>query len=159
MGSGMKSTAKYVEPVSLYSGFNSWPESLKAFFERFSYKKFLWDALQDLSEVKDEALEEGYPVPSKTAFENAERLLRAMHRIWPGRLAIYPSQGGRIAINAPGGYRRSVMVLCESEGGAVCMVNAHGVHRRAHYDTAVDLPDGFIREALEELGPAPAPSR
>ena len=31
------------------------------------------------------------------------------------------------------------------------MVNMDGVHRRARYSTADTLPDGFLRDALEEL--------
>ena len=111
----------------------------------------LYDALYDLREAKDEALEEGFPVPSEIALENAERLLREMYLISPRRYEVYPTPDGEIAIDAPGGYGRSVLLLCDSEGSALCLVNMNGNHRRAHYDTTNTLPDGFVHEALIEL--------
>ena len=111
----------------------------------------LYDALYDLQEATDEALEEEFPVPSEIALENAERLLREMYLISPRRFEVYPTPDGEIAIDAPGGYGRSVLLLCDSEGGALCLVNMNGNHRRAHYDTTNTLPDGFVREALIEL--------
>ena len=111
----------------------------------------LYDALYDLYEATDEALEEGFPVPSEIALENAECLLREMYWISPRRFEVYPTPDGEIAIDAPGGHGRSVLLLCDSEGGALCLVNMNGTHRRARYDTTKTLPDGFVREALDEL--------
>ena len=111
----------------------------------------LTEALNDLYESKAEACEESYPIPSDKALEDAERLLKAMHRISPRRYEIYPTPDGEIAIDAPGGYNRSVLLLCDSEGGALCLVNMNGNHRRARYSSSDRLPDGFIREALTEL--------
>ena len=42
-------------------------------------------------------------------------------------------------------------MLCDSDGGALCLVNVDGAHRRARYSTTQTLPDGFVREALVEL--------
>lgn len=108
-------------------------------------------ALSDLREASAEAREEGFPVPSDTALGNAERLLRRMHRISPRRFEVYPTPDGEIAIDAPGGYNRSVLLLCDSEGGTLCLVNMNGDHRRARYSTSDRLPDGFIQEALADL--------
>ena len=79
----------------------------------------LAEALRDLNESSAEAIEEGYSVPSDTALENAERLLKAMYRLSPRRYEVYPTPDGEIAIDAPGGYNRSVLLLCDSEGGAL----------------------------------------
>ena len=111
----------------------------------------LHDALHDLDEAKDEALEEGFPLPSNTALENARRLLHAMYDISPRRFEVYPTPDGEIAIDAPGGFGRSVLLLCDSDGGALCLVNMNGTHRRARYSDTGSLPDGFVREALAEL--------
>ena len=111
----------------------------------------LREALQDLDEAGDEAREEGFPAPSDTASGNARRLLRAMYRILPRRFEVYPMPDGEIAIDVPGGRGRSVILLCEPDGGALCLVNMNGRHRRARYTDPHDLPDGFVREALEEL--------
>ena len=109
------------------------------------------DALSDLREARDEALEEGFPLPSAIAVENATRLLRQMYRILPGRFEIYPTQDGEIAIDAPGGYGQSVILYCKAEGGALCLVNIGGKHRHAGYSHASYLPDNFLRDALAEL--------
>jgi len=109
------------------------------------------DALRDLDEAGTEAREEGFSPPSEAALTNACRLLRAAYEIAPRRFGVYPTPDGEIAVDAPGGPGRSVLLLCESGGGVLCLVNMQGVHRRARYDDTARLPDGFIREALEEL--------
>lgn len=111
----------------------------------------LSEALIDLRDVKDEALEEGFPEPSGLALENAERLLKEMYALNPRRFEVYPTPDGEVAIDAPGGHGRSVLLLCASDGSALCLVNMGGVHRRAWYRDTRLLPDGFVQEALEEL--------
>ncbi len=111
----------------------------------------LRDALRDLSEAAAEAHEEGFPVPSNETLADARRLLRLLHNISPRRFEVYPTTDGEIAIDAPGGRNRSVVLLCGPDGGALCLVNMEGRHRRARYSGTGALPDGFIREALEEL--------
>lgn len=80
------------------------------------------DALHDLREANDEARDEGFPQPSKIALENAERLLREMYGISPRRFEVYPTPDGEIVIDAPNGQGRSVILLCDSEGGALCLL-------------------------------------
>ena len=111
----------------------------------------LRDALCDLNGVKEEAREEEFPVPSDTALRNARRLLHEMHGISPRRFEVYPTPDGEIAIDVPGGFGRSLLLLCGSDGGALCSVNMDGAHRRARYSDTRRLPDGFVREALAEL--------
>ena len=119
--------------------------------ETFVNAPELRDALQDLREVRREAADEGIPEPSATAMENAEHLLKGLYSTSRRRFEVYPTPDAEIAIYAPGGYKRSVLVFCESEGGVLCMVNMNGEHRRARYESARTLPDGFVREALTEL--------
>lgn len=109
------------------------------------------DALHELREAKGEACDEGFPLPSDIALENAERLLREMYEISPRRFEVYPTPDGEIAIDAPDGQGRAVILLCDSEGGALCLVNLNGNHRRARYSTTETLPDGFVHEALGDL--------
>lgn len=104
--------------------------------------------MRDLADAKIEASEEGFPLPSDVALENAERLLRSMYEVTPRRFEVYPMPDGEIAIDAPGGFGRSVLLLCASDGSALCMVNLNGAHRRAQYSITDTLPDGFLREAL-----------
>ena len=111
----------------------------------------LTNALRDLSEVVEEAKEEDYLVPNEIAVSNADRLLRKMYDILPLRYEVYPMPDGEVAIDAPTRLRSSVVVLCDSDGGALCLVNINGDSKRARYSTAESLPDGFIYEALNEL--------
>lgn len=111
----------------------------------------LYATLRDLDEAKDEADEEGLPPPSALALANADRLIREMYDRLPRRYLVELMPEGSIAVTVPGGLRRSVMLLCESDGGALCSVNMNGKHRRARYSHADQLPDGFLREALAEL--------
>lgn len=108
-------------------------------------------ALEDLRTVPAEAAEEGYPQPTQLALSNAKRVLHDMYALSSLRLDTYPTPDGEVAIVAPGKSRSSVMVLCGSNGDALCMVNMDGEHRRARYSTAERLPDGFLRDALDEL--------
>ena len=117
----------------------------------FSRDVELTEALYDLQNASDEAREEGFPVPTNTALQNSEILLKEMYWISPRRFEVYPTPDGEIAIDAPGGPGRSVLLLCGSEGGALCLVNMSGDHRRARYSSTEALPDGFVREALTEL--------
>lgn len=83
-------------------------------------------ALRDLEEALDEAAEEDFPTPQEAAFDNARRLLRAMYAISPRRFEVYPTPDGEIAIDAPDGRGSSVLLLCDSDGGALCLVNMKG---------------------------------
>lgn len=111
----------------------------------------LADALRDLGEVTDEARAEGFPTPTDVGCKNASRLLKEMYRLSRRRFEVYPMPDGEIAIDASDGQGSSVLLLCDSDGGALCLVNMRGNHRRAKYSSADALPDGFVREALVEL--------
>ena len=127
--------------------------SIRLFFVRGT-RRFpveLFNALDDLQCANVESDEEGFPCPSDLAIGNADRLLREMYGISRRRYEVYPTADGEIAIDAPGGFGRSVVVLCDSDGGALCLVNMDGNHRRARYSNAELLPDGFVSEALTEL--------
>ena len=107
--------------------------------------------MRDLAEVKDEARAEGFPTPTDVACKNANRLLKEMYRLSRRRFEVYPMPDGEIAIDASDGQGSSVLLLCRSDGGALCLVNMGGQHRRARYSSADALTDGFVREALVEL--------
>ena len=111
----------------------------------------LTDALADLRASPSEAREEGLPIPSRKALQNAEHILREMYGVWPRRFEVYPMPKGEIAIDAPSGTGSSVIVLCDSQGGALCSVNLKGGHRRAYYSDAQVLPDGFLRDAISDM--------
>ena len=120
-------------------------------FIRKAYSSEMDEALHDLQKADSEASEEGYLPPSEIAIKNAERILREMYAISSRRYEIYPTPDREVAIDASGGYGRSVILLFDSDGGVLCLVNMNGKHRRARYSSTEILPDGFLREALAEL--------
>ena len=89
------------------------------------------------------------------AFANAERLLKEMYRISPRRYGVYPEPDGYIAIDARGVNGRIAVVACGSDGEVQCFVTIDNEPRYARHSTARRLPDGFIREALQDLGEDP----
>ena len=112
----------------------------------------LKEALSDLDSAVDEAREEEFDtLPSDEVIENARRILQQMYEMHRCRYEVYPTQDGEIAISASAEHRRSVLMICDKEGGALCSVSLNGRHRQARYDSAADLPVGFVREALAEL--------
>ena len=112
----------------------------------------LAEALRDLNEINDEAEEEGIAPPSELAIANADRLIRATYDILPRQYLVELLPERVIAITIPGGFRRSVMLFCESDGSALCSVNMNGKHRDKEYLHTDHLPDTFLIEALSELG-------
>lgn len=107
--------------------------------------------LDDLDDVIEEAKDEGFPVPSLEAINDASVLLRDLYRLRPCRLEAYPAPDGEIALRIPGGPGRSVLLLCAANGSVLCSVNLNGRHRRARYSTSAGLPDEFVRDALKDL--------
>lgn len=110
-------------------------------------------ALDDLEDSVTEAREEGFHIPSTAAVDNAKRLVKAMYDFSPRQFEVYPTPDGEIAIDAPNGRGSSVILLCDSDGGALCMAHLNGSHRSKRYLTTDALPDDFLREVLTELGP------
>lgn len=108
-------------------------------------------ALDDLKDIVEEAKEDNFPIPSNSVIKTSEELVRKIFNIYPRRFEVYPTQGSEIAIDIYNGKGSSVIILCGPSGGALCLVNINGNSRRAHYSQIDILPDGFVKEALEEL--------
>lgn len=112
--------------------------------------KVLTDASVELSHAVVEAGEEGFHIPSDLALVTAERLLRRMYEIAPQRFEVYPTPDAEIAIRALA-PRRSVILLCKPEGGALCLVNLSSGRRRKSYTPTDTPPDSFLEKALLDL--------
>ena len=109
------------------------------------------DALQELEEADQDAEENGWLLPSSSAYRNARTLLPRLYRLSPRRFSAYPLLDGEIALDATTKSRHAVVVICEADGSVLCLVNIHRRERRAKYADASDLPDSFIREAFRDL--------
>lgn len=111
----------------------------------------LCDALHDLREARTEAREEGFPVPSRSVVENGRRLLHCMYGALARRFEVYPTPDGEIAIDVPCGSDRSILLLCDSDGGALYFVHIDGVQICAQYSDASSIPDEFLPVALSAM--------
>lgn len=111
----------------------------------------LSDALRELEEADEEAEENGWPLPSSSAYRNARTLLPRLYRLSPRRFSAYPLFDGEIAIDATTMSGHSVVVICEADGSILCLVYIRRRGRRAKYASASDLPDSFFREAFHDL--------
>ena len=112
------------------------------------------ELLDELNEVDKDALEEGFELPSDLAKTNADRLLREMFDILPRQYDIYTTHDREIAISLPNRRGSSVILLCRSNGGALCLVDVPGIPERSRSYTPEEsgqLPDGFLRMALLRL--------
>ncbi len=111
----------------------------------------LAQALDELDQVVDEAKSEGYEIPSSIAIINAKCIIERMYDNLLHPFQVYPMPDGEVAIDVTNDEGSSVLILCRSDGGTLCFVNINGNQRRAHYSDSDALPDGFMREAFEEL--------
>ena len=108
------------------------------------------EIMTDLDEVMEEADEESYTRPTSIALDNARHLLRKLYTMSPMRYEVYPTPYAEIAIDAPG-RGCSVMVLCDSKGGATCIVNLPDGYSTKHDSSINVLPNEFLLESLARI--------
>ncbi len=130
-----------------------WWDFLAEYLSRgvIGFRVQLAQALEELDQVVDEAQSEGYEIPSSTAIDKAEYIIKCIYDNLLHPFQVYPMPDGEVAIDVANGDGSSVLILCCSDGGTLCFVNINGNQRRAHYSNSDALPDGFMHEALEEL--------
>ena len=109
----------------------------------------LADALTDLNEIVVESEEKGFEVPSESACQLAEQLLRTMYAISPRRFEIYPMPNGEIAIDGHDSQRRRIIVFCGASGGIRCLTNADGKRDSYSDSSPHGMMGSFIQGALE----------
>ena len=106
--------------------------------------------LEDLAGVIDEAREDGYPVPTPQAMDNARLLVEAMYHIRPMRYDIYPMDDGEVVID--GGDKRRIGVFCYPDGSVLYIGWADGERVRIRRDDSKDIPYEFLNLALRQPG-------
>lgn len=109
----------------------------------------LADALTDLNEIVVESEEKGFEVPSESACQLAEQLLRTMYAISPRRFEIYPMPNGEIAIDGHDVQGRRIIVFCGDRGGIRCLTNDDGKRDSYSDSTPHGTMGSFIQKALE----------
>ena len=109
------------------------------------------DALKSLDNIKADSREMGYPVPDVTLVAEAKRILIGMQEYRPASFDAYSMDDGRVAIGVDGDFGRSMLIVCEPGGSALCVVTVNRVSRRARYGDSGFLPDDFVRQGLRDL--------
>ena len=100
----------------------------------------LQSALDDLSEVIEEAEEKGYQIPSETAISEAKRLLRTMYEVAPQRFEVYPMPEGAVTIDATNENGHYLMVLVANDGSVRCLTNSASDRSRQHFNSTPVIP-------------------
>ena len=118
-------------------------------------KKLVAASWEEFEELDEEAAETELEPPSAEIKQVARRILTALTREFPRYYAVSPGEGREVAIQASAGAGkgRGVLIVCDDKDIS-CYVTMNGKSRRAHYDlqSAENLPDAFIRDAMRELG-------
>ena len=112
------------------------------------YPSELQSALDDLSEVMEEAAEKGYIVPSATAISEAKRLLETLHEIAPQRFEVCPMPEGAVTIDATNERGHYLMVLVTNDGPVRCLTNFASGRSPTNFRSADDIPQEFLRESM-----------
>ena len=112
----------------------------------------LSQALKSLYEIEADALSMGHEVPGKDVVKDTERILRKIYQYLPRQYDVSSMSKGRIGIDVDGGFGRSLLLVCEPGGNALCVVTIDQVSRRARYEDSRFLPDDFVKEALRQMG-------
>jgi len=114
--------------------------------------KTLMDTLADLDCIdgRVEELELDAP-PDPSAVANARALIEKIHDIYPARYHVSPTKRRGVAIEAPVKKGAAVSLECAPNDIVYCFVAINGKRRRAKFYQMTDLPDPFIKTALQDL--------
>jgi hypothetical protein len=110
-------------------------------------------ALESLQDIEADAQKMGYTIPDAEVVKEASRILVDMIGYREASYDAYSMSGGKVAIGVDGGFGKSMMVVCESGGTALCVVTVNRASRRARYTDSGFLPDDFLRQGLREMVP------
>ena len=115
----------------------------------------LVEALLDLHSVQKVAEENGDLIPEPDALPKVERVLRALYKNAPRPYAVYPMPDGDIAIDAHSPKGTKLVVICDPDGSARCLVYLNEKFDRREYKDPSVIPDSFIMEALSKTQVTP----
>lgn len=108
---------------------------------------------QLLRHVVTEAENENYPIPSPDMLKETERLVRWVVGQCANEYEVYPTEENQVVVEVYGGFGRRLSLTLDEDGGALCIVIVDLLARRATYeDSASMLPDGFLRDAVRDVG-------
>lgn len=102
-----------------------------------------------LTEIFDEASDNGYVRPSLDTLENTYELLNKMVAISPGNYITYPDHDGSVVIDSHNGKGGIVTVFVEEKGEALCIIaSGSSEHFRCDFN---ELPNEKLIEWLKYI--------
>lgn len=104
--------------------------------------------LDDLSDVRVEAQEEGYPIPTQLAISNAKHLVNVLYDIAPLRYEVYPTICGEIAIDTPNGVSASAVIICASDGSVMYIASSAEGEFSKECLAVEEIPDSRLLQVL-----------
>ena len=104
--------------------------------------------LDDLSDVRSESQEEGYPLPTQLAIRNAKHLVNVLYDIAPLRYEVYPTVCGEIAIDTPIGTSSSAIIICASDGSVMYIASSAEGEFSNECLSVEEIPDSRLRQVL-----------
>lgn len=109
------------------------------------------EASEGLDSIASDAVDMGYEIPEESVVSEASRILGEMRSYRALSFDAYSMSGGRVGIDVNGGVGRSMIVVCEPGGSALCVVTVGGDARRARYENSRFLVDDFVRQGLRDM--------
>ena len=109
------------------------------------------EALMDLALISQEAEEEGIPVPSPQLLKVAEQVLEALYAVDQRRYSVYSTLDGHIELDAQAPFGSKIVVTCDANGTARCIVYEEGAFEIQKYENPFEIPDAFVRAALGRI--------
>ncbi len=107
-----------------------------------------------LADVVDESEETKMNDVPKGVIDECRRIIRGLREYLPYDTDVYLVEGEGIAVEVFGEPGYAYLMICELGGDVRCFVTVNGIARSAHYKSSKRLPDGFLREGLEQMSPS-----
>ena len=112
----------------------------------------LGDSLSGLDSIPEMVAEQGLEEsPDQSTIDNARELIEKLHRLFPGRYHVSPTERRGVAIDAPMRSGGAVSIECGPNDVVYCFVAIDGNRRRAKFYQMDGVPDTFIKTALLDL--------
>ncbi len=112
----------------------------------------LRNALTELREALENAPNAEIPEPEPAIVEEAQRILREIHRAAPRIYMVSLMPDGTIAIDTRGTKPDGAFITLSNNGTAYCSRETGGKHWRKKYARSECLPDRILLDELKRLG-------
>ena len=100
------------------------------------------------SGLEQDSEETGNLMPTVALIEEAKRIAVRLDRDLLEGCDVYTLERGEVTIEVFGEHGYGFLLICEPDGGALCVIAEPTRSRRARYESSKSLPDNFLRDGL-----------